>query len=108
MDALYRDVSSAVEEAGRTEEDPQDTLSKLRLLAYQAAGQQASFAERTARLPVDSRPPRMSEPWFCCAEPTRDQFIGLQPTNGAAAGERLIDGVIRRGSMSKKGNHEPN
>jgi radical SAM superfamily enzyme YgiQ (UPF0313 family) len=86
MDALYRDVSSAVEEAGRLGEDPEDTFFRLRLLAYRAAGREASFVERTARLPVDSRPPRMSEPWFCCAEPTRDQFIGLQPTGEPSAG----------------------
>ncbi len=83
MDRLYHDIASAVEEAGRLQEDPQDSFARLRLLAYRAAGREASFIQRTARLPSHARPPRMSEPWFCCAEPTKDQFSGLQPAGGA-------------------------
>jgi hypothetical protein len=85
MDRLYYEISSAVEEAGRLKEDPQDTFHRLRLHAYRAAGREASFVQRTPRLPAHSRPPRMSEPWFCCAEPTKDQLSGLQPAGGATA-----------------------
>jgi hypothetical protein len=79
MDELHRDISLAVEEAAKAAEDPFETFDRLRTITDRIAGRNAPVVQRSNRRPGEDRPPRMSEPWFCCAEPTRDQLIGLQP-----------------------------
>ena len=79
MDQLHRDIGSAVEEAAKAGEDPLATFSRLRTMTYRMAGRHAPGAQQPSRRSQQSRPPRMSEPWFCCAEPTREQFVTLQP-----------------------------
>ncbi len=67
MDALQREVSRIVEEA----RDNVAKLSAIREAAYGAAGRAA------APLPPASGPdfvPRLTESWFCCAEPSAEQF----------------------------------
>jgi radical SAM superfamily enzyme YgiQ (UPF0313 family) len=79
MDALHRDISLAVEEAAKAGEDPFETFDRLRAITYRIAGRDAPIVQRSSRRSRQNRPPRMSEPWFCCAEPTRDQLVRLQP-----------------------------
>ena len=80
VDALQLAVSAAAE-AGEAEGlSRRETFQRIRALANQAAGLPAVFA---ANVRANSRPiPHMSEPWFCCAEPTVRQFAKM----GAAAG----------------------
>jgi hypothetical protein len=71
MDALHEAVTALVEGAARTHEEPRATFSRLWELACAHAG-------RPAPGPVpdggSANPaPRLSEPWFCCAEPTGEQ-----------------------------------
>jgi hypothetical protein len=76
MDRLHQGVTDAVEAAAQIGEDPERTFDRVRALAHRMAGREAP-----ARKPSHGshrRPPRMSEPWFCCAEPTKEQFIPLQ------------------------------
>ncbi|HKN88154.1 MAG TPA: CUAEP/CCAEP-tail radical SAM protein [Nitrospiraceae bacterium] len=80
MDQLHRDISSAVEEAAKADEDPLATFSRLRFMTYRMAGRNAPDG-RPSRHSQRIRPPRMSEPWFCCAEPTSEQFVALQPNH---------------------------
>jgi radical SAM superfamily enzyme YgiQ (UPF0313 family) len=80
MDQLHEDISSAVEEAAKAEEDPFDTFYRLRAITYKSAGR-AVPAVLGSKRAQQSRPPRMSEPWFCCAEPTKEQFVELQPNH---------------------------
>jgi len=79
MDQLHQRVSLVVEEAARAGEDPAVTFDRLRGLAYSIAGRQplVSGVPR-ARLQDRTRPPRLTEPWFCCAEPTEKQFQPLR------------------------------
>lgn len=76
MDQLHQAVTAAVEEAARSGEDTAVTFDRLRKLAY-------AMAERQPPPPVSTRPrpgprpPRLTEPWFCCAEPTTTQFRPL-------------------------------
>jgi hypothetical protein len=85
MDRLHEAISAAVEEAARTGEDPSATFDRLRALSH-------GIAERPLPGPRDGaararerrRPPRLTEPWFCCAEPTAQQFRPL-PAKGLAA-----------------------
>jgi len=79
MDRLHRMVSAAVEQASLTGEDPAITFDRLRALGFQVADRQPVLAARpTSRSLERRRPPRLTEPWFCCAEPTAGQFGPLQ------------------------------
>ena len=85
MDKLHQEASAAVEGAARTDEDPVVTFDRLRAMAYR-------FADRQPPAPTTSRPrshgrprpPRLTEPWFCCAEPTDRQ---LHPLHTKGYGE---------------------
>ena len=79
MDRLHQNISSAVEDAAKVGEDPLDTFYRLRAMTYRTAGRAVPAAQRS-RHAQQNRPPRMSEPWFCCAEPTKEQFVALQPS----------------------------
>ncbi len=71
MDALHEQVQRAVERGARGKLADRDVILEIRDLAYDAAGR-----------PAPPRPPdgderlspKLSEPWFCCAEPSVDQL----------------------------------
>jgi radical SAM superfamily enzyme YgiQ (UPF0313 family) len=71
MDALFEGVASRVEAAEDAGEDPRQTWDAVRALAYEAAGR----AVPNEAVPPAFRPdpPRLTEAWFCCAEPRRGQ-----------------------------------
>ncbi|HET8580222.1 MAG TPA: CUAEP/CCAEP-tail radical SAM protein [Nitrospiraceae bacterium] len=78
MDRLHRMVSAAVEQASLTGEDPAITFDRLRALAYQVADREPVVAGSSTSPSVKRRrPPRLTEPWFCCAEPTVGQVRPL-------------------------------
>ncbi|MBI3292737.1 MAG: radical SAM protein [Elusimicrobia bacterium] len=66
MDKLQKQVARLVEEAARVNEDPLVTFSQIKRLAG-TNGFQLPPLDR-------KRPPRLTETWFCCAEPTQDQL----------------------------------
>jgi radical SAM superfamily enzyme YgiQ (UPF0313 family) len=66
MDALYADVSARVEANAKA--DPSETFRAVRLLA--GLDGDARYQRRSS--------PRMSESWFCCAEPTGAQLGSLR------------------------------
>lgn len=74
MDRLYRDVLRLVEDATGRDEEPVTTF--LRVSAVARAAQNGTVPESVSNGPVPShrRAPRLTEPWFCCAEPTNDQL----------------------------------
>lgn len=72
MDRLHQDVTRAVEQAGAVEDDPSLTFDRLRALAHAAVGCTPP-ARRSSLRPDRVRSPRLTEPWFCCAEPTEAQ-----------------------------------
>jgi radical SAM superfamily enzyme YgiQ (UPF0313 family) len=65
MDALHRAVTLLVEEATKADEDQAVTFERLRALAYAARnGGEPSVV--TGHIGLHrSRPPRLTEPWFC-------------------------------------------
>lgn len=77
MDELHQEISTAVEEAAKSGEDPGDTFDRLRAIAYRKAGRELPPLQPPLQRPIH-RPPRMTEPWFCCAEPTKDQLCSLE------------------------------
>ncbi|MBI4513107.1 MAG: hypothetical protein HY702_03265 [Gemmatimonadetes bacterium] len=71
-----------VETAAGTGEDPFITFWRIREAALEVAGSprlsaRSSGRDAARRGPRPPRPPRLTEPWFCCAEPTEEQFQPL-------------------------------
>jgi len=73
MDQLHEQVSELLQT--RADDDPGEVVVAIRSLAYAAAGRRASAVTPPERRFV----PRMSETWFCCAEPSRKQRDQLDP-----------------------------
>jgi radical SAM superfamily enzyme YgiQ (UPF0313 family) len=73
MDRLHQTVTATVDRAASAGEDVAETFSRLRALAWAAADREPPppLARRSSERP---RAPRLTEPWFCCAEPTEGQF----------------------------------
>jgi radical SAM superfamily enzyme YgiQ (UPF0313 family) len=67
MDQLYEAVSARVEKDAKARADAAVTFTALRSLA--GIEGEARWRRRPS--------PRLSESWFCCAEPTRDQLVTL-------------------------------
>ena len=84
MDALQRLFSEEVERATAAQEDAGTVFFQLRELAMAMA--EGRPPERVVRSLQAGRPrpPRLTEPWFCCAEPTENQLEFL------ADGEKAI------------------
>jgi len=79
MDALYESVIEAVEEDSKTGIAAERTFFRLSKLAYETAGIPYREIPSTTIHPIRcTKPPRLTEPWFCCAEPTKQQFEPLQ------------------------------
>ncbi|MEO6952811.1 MAG: CUAEP/CCAEP-tail radical SAM protein [Polyangia bacterium] len=72
MEGLEAQVFSRVEQAGH--ESATETFAALRDIV-------ASIEGTTAKrfVPVRTAAPRLSEPWFCCAEPSARQLGALAP-----------------------------
>ena len=79
MDSLQKAVTKVVENSTKAKEDPERTFYRLWELVYDTAGLDFASLNKAASLnPNRIRPPRMTEPWFCCAEPTTDQFNSVE------------------------------
>jgi radical SAM superfamily enzyme YgiQ (UPF0313 family) len=75
MDSLQQAVTRVVETSTKVKEDPERAFYRLWELVYDTTGREFSSLKKAASMNPDRvRPPRMTEPWFCCAEPTTDQF----------------------------------
>lgn len=69
MDELQDQISHLVEQAG--EADPAETFTRICDLTGRIAGKTPMRLNREPGPAI--RPPRLTESWFCCAEPTRQQ-----------------------------------
>ena len=78
MDRLHQAVRAIVEASAKEEEDAMVTFGRIRAMADDIAGRHAESSTRTrAHRPDRPKPPRLTESWFCCAEPTTQQFRPL-------------------------------
>ena len=84
MDDLFRQVSAALETDPDADAGAQ--IESVRRLAYAVAGRAAP------PLPVPARRfvPRMSESWFCCAEPNPAQLQHLAGGSCCSEGDRPL------------------
>ncbi len=78
MDQLHQAVSAIVEASAKEKEDAMVTFDRIRAIPEKMAGRHVESSTR-ARVPSPDRlkPPRLTESWFCCAEPTTQQFRPL-------------------------------
>jgi radical SAM superfamily enzyme YgiQ (UPF0313 family) len=78
MDSLQAAIAALVAADTDAGADPRSThIGIRRLTAVTAAGAGLSWPEAGIPLPPQrAAPPRLSEPWFCCAEPTTAQLAG--------------------------------
>ena len=78
MDRLHQAVSAIVEASAKEEDDAMATFDRIRAMADTIAGRHAEVSTRTrVSRPDRPKPPRLTESWFCCAEPTTQQFRPL-------------------------------
>ena len=77
MDELHAAVAGLVSDAEARGEPAHATHARIRALACAAAGreQPAAFS---IPAPEPRTVPRLTEDWFCCAEPTRGQVDLIQ------------------------------
>ena len=71
MDQLATQVMELVEQSTHAGDPPHATFARIHALAAGLAGEPAPPLSLKRRRPA---PPRLSEPWFCCAEPTALQL----------------------------------
>jgi uncharacterized small protein (DUF1192 family) len=78
VDLLSETVQAIAAEADRKKESREAAFARIWEAAHAAAGIEAPELRVTEGRGV----PFLSEPWYCCAEPTRDQLVSI---GGAAA-----------------------
>lgn len=70
MDVLHREATRLVEQATTADEDSAVTFERLRELARATRDNRSPNPIDVRPNPTRQRPPRLTEPWFCCAEPS--------------------------------------
>ena len=65
MDRLHVAVAAVVAEGARREEDPRQTLARIRAAWCAASGRPAVAVSTVPPARLQRRPPRITEPWFC-------------------------------------------
>ncbi len=87
VDALSETVQAIAAEADRKKESRAAAFARIWEVAYAAGGQAAPRLHVREGRGV----PFLSEPWYCCAEPTRDQLVAI---GGAAVKTRPEHAVM--------------
>jgi hypothetical protein len=78
VDALAQTVQFIADSADKTRQNRAETFGQIWRTAAKAAGASANDLHWRMPLLKPSRPiGRISEPWYCCAEPTLDQFAAI-------------------------------
>ena len=75
LDALSETVQEIAASAERQKESRPASFERIWKAAHSAAGLPAPQLNLSAR--SQAGVPFLSEPWYCCAEPTRDQLISI-------------------------------
>jgi hypothetical protein len=86
LDALSAEIQGIAAASETLKRSRSAAFAGIWEAAHRAAGLAAPDADRTAE-PAPSpggRVPFLSEPWYCCAEPTRDQFVSIVAPEKAA------------------------
>ncbi len=77
MDQLQRAVARRVEAAAGMRQPAEKTFASLRAKAHDLLGIPRTVAIAPPKVPTRASVPRLSESWFCCAEPTANQQLAV-------------------------------
>ena len=78
MDRLQQAVNAIVEAGAKEDDDAVLIFNRIRAVADDIAGRPPRSSTQTITRQADrQKPPRLTESWFCCAEPTTRQFRPL-------------------------------
>src|SRR2546430_495510 len=75
LDALSETVQEIAAAAEQQKESRSATFQRIWKVAHASAGRSAPRIDSSARSRASV--PFLSEPWYCCAEPTRDQLVSI-------------------------------
>ena len=75
VDALSETVQAIAAEGDRRKESRPTVFERIWKAAHGAAGLEAPSIQTSHTSPAAI--PFLSEPWYCCAEPTREQFVSI-------------------------------
>jgi len=87
VDELQRCVQARVEQSEREKLGRSESFARIWRAAAEVAGDGNGAARWEPPPGARTEVPHLDEPWYCCAEPTREQFISI-----AAAGQAPCDG----------------
>jgi hypothetical protein len=92
LDALSDTVQSIAAEADRKKESRVAAFARI----WEAAHARAGMMAPGLRVHEVRGVPFLSEPWYCCAEPTRDQLVAIGGAAAARAPEKVVaaDGFV--------------
>ena len=74
VDKLQQTIQACVANAEQEGRSRSETFTKIWQLAHRAAGESSLMVTRGH---VGEEIPRLSEPWYCCAEPTSQQLVSF-------------------------------
>jgi len=77
LEQLEAEVAALVEDATRGEAPAAQTFARIHTLAATAAGVSDAIEGVRPAASAGPAPPHLTEPWFCCAAPTRRQLGAL-------------------------------
>jgi radical SAM superfamily enzyme YgiQ (UPF0313 family) len=73
-DRLQGRLNALVQQSAAAEEPAGLTFARIRAAVREATGEPAVAEPEPIPMGSSEGRPRLTEPWFCCAEPTEDQF----------------------------------
>jgi hypothetical protein len=73
-DRLQGRLNAVVQQSAAAQEPAGQTFARIRAAVREATGEPALSEPEVISLGCSEGRPRLTEPWFCCAEPTEDQF----------------------------------
>ncbi len=74
VDTLQREIEARVADAAQCNRNRRETFEEIWHLAHAAAGR---AAPDLAGIDLGQPVPHLSEPWYCCAEPTQQQLASF-------------------------------
>ena len=93
LDALSEAVQEIASTAEQQKESRPATFARIWKVAHAAAGLPAPPINLSSQ--AQSGVPFLSEPWYCCAEPTRDQLVSIgAPRPSSKAAVASADGFV--------------
>jgi radical SAM superfamily enzyme YgiQ (UPF0313 family) len=77
VDELHRDIAEVVKTGQRAGHDRRDIFDHIWRTTHSYLGTAAGPGPDLTRLPPVAAIPQLTEPWYCCAEPTDEQIARL-------------------------------